>query len=369
MQQEHTDFLLEPTCDALEHDCGAPSYGFFQILYREGKVKEDLGQVSKLEMFETDRAKVEKLSYQTLCLSSPFSKDPARYPAIFVSLGRLVKIESVTHEKGKRQTTNYVVLLNLTTDRISVWLMYDYHTPPDDAYPFTRLNALEDYRHPDPYFLSQEAVQVPRLVPRTGSTHQVLLDNSLYKSFRSKVLGIEDQCLVSPLSKVAVIPGVVSVAKSGRKLKSTTGNRASNDSHTTAEACSLGSDRKQSMLVVNGNPKGKTTNTNLNGIPANSTLLPATSNKNTDDDLVSSNCNCKGGLFDQIHPFDLALLAPDWATWSLKGLNSADTMKWIANSHVRLGSSMRVFSMLDEKETYEQTDTKVVDFTPLCGPE
>ena len=163
LQQENMEFVLEATAEVLEHDYEGPSFGCFRILHRENKVKEELKLVSKLEMFETDWAKVEKSSYQILHLSSPSSKSTARHPAISVSLGRLVKIRGVAPDKGKRLTTTYVVLLNLTTNAISIWLMYDYHTPPHDANPFTHLNTPEDYAHPDSYLSGQEALKIPRI--------------------------------------------------------------------------------------------------------------------------------------------------------------------------------------------------------------
>lgn len=45
------------------------------------------------------------------------------------------------------QTTYYVVLLNLSTNPVSVWLMFDYHLEDDDGFRFRWTNRLGDYHN------------------------------------------------------------------------------------------------------------------------------------------------------------------------------------------------------------------------------
>lgn len=50
---------------------------------------------------------------------------------VFIALGWLADHETVKRNGGKKETkkrtTNYVVLLNLSTEPALVWLIYDYH--------------------------------------------------------------------------------------------------------------------------------------------------------------------------------------------------------------------------------------------------
>lgn len=67
---------------------------------------------------------------------------------VFIALGWLVEHEALAgRTESKKRTTNYMVLLNLSTNPISVWLIYDYHMQDFVETWYRWTNRLGDYHN------------------------------------------------------------------------------------------------------------------------------------------------------------------------------------------------------------------------------
>ncbi len=103
------------------------------------------------------------------------SSQRTRIDCVFATLSWLVK-----HERANRwsqRLTNYIVLINLSTRPMSVWVMFDYHmrSEIDDAVRFT--NRLGNYTHE---LASQEAPTPTKLL----FSLEYELSQKLYPSLR-----------------------------------------------------------------------------------------------------------------------------------------------------------------------------------------
>lgn len=109
-----------------------------------------------------------------ISLSIPASTNkPISIEAIFVPLGWLVESGIEQGHKFKR-ITNYVVLLNISTDPISLWLAYDYYPTVDgDLMATVQLSDSEyfnpDYHSRNPKPTQQNATNPPKKEKRPSS--------------------------------------------------------------------------------------------------------------------------------------------------------------------------------------------------------
>ncbi|KAL8718859.1 MAG: hypothetical protein Q9181_008141, partial [Wetmoreana brouardii] len=97
---------------------------------------------------------------QTFSMKSAVGRSGGGYvPCVFVALGYLAEdVRSDSTNLGARNRTNYVVMLNLSTDPASIWVMYDYHM---DDWLESRIrwtNRLGEYSN-NLYFSQKERYQ------------------------------------------------------------------------------------------------------------------------------------------------------------------------------------------------------------------
>ena len=93
--------------------------------------------------------------------------------------------------------TNYVVLLNLTTDPVFVWLVFDYRSGevdgPCDDYRY--INELEDHVHPfsRPYIDSKRQIPFPSMKEVLQGHKRSMADDQRPSSFRPSCLGLNEE--------------------------------------------------------------------------------------------------------------------------------------------------------------------------------
>ncbi|KAL8710998.1 MAG: hypothetical protein Q9225_007200, partial [Loekoesia sp. 1 TL-2023] len=106
-------------------------------------------------------------------------------PCIFMPLGWLREYETdksgLPTQTMKKRTTYYIVLLNLSTDPVSMWLMYDYHILEYDdlGYEYRWTNRLGEYhdeqfieRYGEPAFTSEAHEEFAGFCDSSSHAHQ-----------------------------------------------------------------------------------------------------------------------------------------------------------------------------------------------------
>lgn len=91
-------------------------------------------------------AKAEESQVNKATLMLPREKP---LPEVFMSLGWLEEFELENGDQfTRRRTTNYAVLLNLTTKPASLWVAYDYYPCNSEDMIFPRYLGKHQYQHP-----------------------------------------------------------------------------------------------------------------------------------------------------------------------------------------------------------------------------
>lgn len=129
LKNKNKNYTLHPTNLALRHhDHDDPGMRFFVItsLKAAHDQRHDQGfrHCKCCAKTADDRAHVRQRR-QVFALK-PAEKGLPLFKCVFIALGWLVENEKEEHGT-KKSATNYVVLLNLSTQPTSLWLLYDYH--------------------------------------------------------------------------------------------------------------------------------------------------------------------------------------------------------------------------------------------------
>lgn len=145
-------FTLVPDQNLLEHEEeGNPGYDFFTITWKPTSKPEETTNI--FTTYEADDGAFVPVvtnpdMTQTRIFSMRSTASDRPLPCVFVALGWLRERDLPSKsEGGGMQTTYYVVLLNLSTDPVSVWLMFDYHLQADDVCLYRWTNRLGDYHN------------------------------------------------------------------------------------------------------------------------------------------------------------------------------------------------------------------------------
>ncbi|KAL8918616.1 MAG: hypothetical protein Q9208_007260 [Pyrenodesmia sp. 3 TL-2023] len=289
-------YTLVPSRDLLVHENnGDPGYDLFTITWNPEADPHETTPIFKYVHDGVDDSPVPRVTDPDPSKSRLFSMEAkvsgAFLPCIFVALGWLrekdVAIPGPVSE-GRTQTTYYVVLLNLSTDPVSVWLMFDYHIEDEDGDCFRWTNRLGDYHNhlcPSEF---QNGMRLPRREDRFPPTPTENV-TSLRDFFRQG----------SNLDN--------------RDKSISQGNGF--DKRDPSAAFSQGSNQVDDAV---------------NHVPA---------------DKLGKDDTGYFGLPRQ----DLALLAPDIMAWSDQGFPAEQVITCLRGSHVHLGSSLRAQTATDEQ--------------------
>lgn len=284
-----------------------------------------------------DRIAPERARVFSMPLSPAGSKDASaaeRIPCVFVALGWLSE-----HEAGKGwnvgdPSTYYVILLNLSTDPISVWLLYDYHMLEelDSTVRSTNRNDGDGTR----LFID-------------GDIGSILASNSVgyldrYKDFRKHYTNEEDMCpkanpsqTTTPDHKNTHRPLVDEESPSNRsQISSSSRESTDRDSESSREV-----ETPATTSVADDDEIAGTT--------------PSTKHRDT--------C-CSGSD----RPFDLAMLAPDVDKWDLdNGMDLEEVQVCLHATSMRLGSSLRVRAATQEELDRLSATNQRVNLRALCS--
>ena len=398
-------YILALTNVALQHDEDAPGLGSFTLLYQPNSASVDIVPTIDPEIFEIDYDRIDYGRYRTLSMRS-FVKDLdnaeslPHISAVFVALGWLVENEGFVQsgaEQTKRRTTNYVVLLNLSTKPISLWLMYDYHSM-DEATEIrsNRLgryhNRLYNRQHGEPNFIP--GVQDEFAEDGDDPAHS---DN--FDQFRQVCLDMEDECLHPPSPTITTYEdkaikladeittnvnvfikaprdankdfedACARIIEAAQTLREISHSHVENAGFQTDNDCkdrsSISNDDAWNSSASSASQQSASfKNSYINGSSSTfaSTVRESGDEKNP---LYSDKHDkCEKGFFGLPHLFDFALLAPDIDAWHVDGLDEKVVWKCLQSSHVRLGSSLRASSLMDDTKI-SAIGHHVIDLRPM----
>ncbi|KAL8942795.1 MAG: hypothetical protein Q9211_001249 [Gyalolechia sp. 1 TL-2023] len=114
----------------------------------------------------------------------PLAKDRAPVKCIFAYLGWLA--ERRIQPPKKRQVTYFQILLNLSTDPVSVWVMYTYHIYD---YPYQWTNSIASYKN---RLYNNARVDHKRKNPNPFCTYKSISPPADYKDFRKTYTNVEE---------------------------------------------------------------------------------------------------------------------------------------------------------------------------------
>ena len=367
------EYVVGPSTMTMDHDEDDPGLEFFTLLYRPHTAFKDISRASDLEDFEYSCDKVKCGGYSTLQMR-PLNKKTWK-PAVFVALGWLVERQTAAG-KTEERTTNYAVLLNVTTDPISVWLVYDYHSSIYEVEQLTYFNSLGDYGNPHKHWndRGQKKRFRPHIQdPLPDEENQVKLYD--FRRFRKTCLGIQNECFCTIRSQAAIDAGLARAKSDGEgdfiaKSKEAAQMRLPSEGTNNGTHFSPGEIETTFLdpAPVNGDSLSS------EGSSASSPVaMPSPRSWSTDPSSHDENgkgplkdIKCEQGFFGQPHLFDLALLAPDFHSWRPDGLDYAQTMRCLNSTHVRLGSTLRA-SAISEDSLLSELTQNPINIEDLCG--
>lgn len=270
----------------------------------------------------------------SLCYRLPAGSNGASatvwIPCVFVALGLLSDRKAGKATDVEDGSNYYVVLLNLSTDPISIWLMYDYHILEelDSTVRWTNPNHGDGNR----LFINGD------IGCGLASKRVSYLDR--YKGFRKHYTNEKD------MSPKANHPQTTTPDH-----KSTRRPLVDEESPSTRSQGSSSSRRSADRdWEVSGDVES------------------ALSSVADDDEIAGTLRNTKHHdvcCSDSKRPFNLAMLAPDVDKWDLgNGLDSEELKVCLHTTSMRLGSSLRVRLATKEKQT---AFPPLIDMS-ICGP-
>ncbi|KAL8726998.1 MAG: hypothetical protein Q9166_006361 [cf. Caloplaca sp. 2 TL-2023] len=348
-------YTLQPSNDLLEHEVhDSPGCSLFTVNWNPEAPKEATDLYECMDDSEACDAaasavmQIQRLDgkYEQLTMGLT--------PCVFVALGWLIEHEkSKTHQTQKR-TTNLVVMLNLSTDPTSIWLMFDYHMVDYLEEQIRWTNQLGDYhnrlyRHggrEQDFKLKVEDDFVPyesRLQGKYYNFHQryTNLPSTNYNSTQIGDAAIKascqdnDQHLGDGFSQTCDDPDAAQPADNRSADRSNTPPTRLPDASVASPSTSSSDKRplSDSVGTVASNPN----------------------NDSADKD--------DGGYFG-LPRHDLVLLAPDIDAWSTAGLEQSHVKLCLENTRVYLGSSLQAATATIEEE--ERLQNGRIDIKDLC---
>lgn len=187
-ENETKRYTLVPSQNLLVHENnGDPGYDLFTITWNPGSNPNETTPIFKYVQDGGDDSLVPRVADPDVSQSRLFSMkskaSESSLPCIFVALGWLrekdLALAGPMSEAGM-QTTYYVVLLNLSTNPVSVWLMFDYHIEDEDGDCFRWTNRLEDYHN---HVCSREFQKGRRLPKREDGFPVPTGDGTRFRNF------------------------------------------------------------------------------------------------------------------------------------------------------------------------------------------
>ncbi|KAI4179889.1 MAG: hypothetical protein LQ346_007096 [Caloplaca aetnensis] len=315
-------FTLVPDQNLLEHEEeGNPGYDFFTITWKPTSKPEETTNI--FTTYEADDGAFVPVvtnpdMTQTRIFSMRSTASDRPLPCVFVALGWLRERDLPSKsEGGGMQTTYYVVLLNLSTDPVSVWLMFDYHLQADDVCLYRWTNRLGDYHN-------------RRWSPEFGKGALLPKSDDLFPG-----------------------PPTADVVNRLRHLLHERSNR-----HRAFDTPS--EHGAESVPQANGFHKRDSSASSSQG----STLVDDADNHHVPIDKLGKNDTGYFGL----PRHDLALLAPDIMAWSGQGFPAEQVVTCLRGTHVHLGSSLRARSATDEEiDSIKQNRVNFANFANFAN--
>lgn len=357
-------YTLKPSIDTLEHldDDNEDDTGLFTLI---ADPTSDPDQTCRYEYQFDDVPDITDVHIDHLQAPEVFSIKSSNKSAnqlvecVFVALGWLAEHEIVETRDSKTQdkmrTTNYVVLLNLSTKPTSIWLVYDYHIVGYLEAKVRYTNKLGKDHNPlctvEPPFVSQ----VKDVFHRTGSSDAGSDSYKAFWSFRTNQTNLQALRPRKPEEQIAGGSPESTHTESGAAPS----NRKFNDLPSGNAAVTEPSPEHSSPSSSHASSGTKSSRARSNSTSASSVS-------------ESSDCGCNmasghsKGFFG-LHPFDIALLATDVAGWSSDGLNLEHAKKCLDYSHFRLGSSLRAKYITNEQLEVFKAQDQHVNIQDLCS--
>lgn len=324
---------------------------------------------------------------QVLSLRSPQRRKGNRSVAcVFVTLGYLAEVGDKTVEGASTHATKmmtyYVVLLNLSTQPASLWLIYDYHIKifEEDIVHWT--NKLGDYQdglvaHDD----ERGQLVQDDFSCNNADGNQDSCDRN--GNFRAHYVNMEKTCLPKPRKERTRLTGKASTKKPsivgpshaksrGTDISSGPGNNAGVLSNSRLQYDVRAPSNNASDTASD---KSKPVQSSASGPSKSSSPRRATGSNASHDSDAKRNVPKHSKPYDYkpkdskgylgLPPFDLALLAPDINEWSEDGIDLELIKKCLRSSHVHIGSSLRVQEATDKQLEVIQDKENRIDLREL----
>ncbi|KAL8918614.1 MAG: hypothetical protein Q9208_007258 [Pyrenodesmia sp. 3 TL-2023] len=203
------------------------------------------------------------------------AKDRAPVKCVFVYLGWLA--EQRIQRPKTRQVTYFQVLLNLSTDPVSLWVIYAYHIYD---WPYQWTNQLGPYTN---RLYNNTGVRHKRKDPNPFCAYKSISQPAGYKDFRETY-------------------------------------------YTNVDDKVLPAQKKTHPAIAPGRPPAA---------PASEGTDGTDMDKDREDEPTTH------GYFGLRRPFDLALLAPNIKAWTADGFDPREIKACLYSSNVRLGASLQ----------------------------
>ncbi|KAI4169199.1 MAG: hypothetical protein LQ343_005861 [Gyalolechia ehrenbergii] len=297
-------YTLIPSRGLLVHEeDGDPGSSLFTITWSPGSDPEERSPIFEWEGEPENDTLVPVITApdvsQSEVLSMRSKASEPLLPCIFVALGSL-REKDVPVSEGRMQTTYYVVLLNLSTNPVSVWLMFDYQLKKTM------------------WTSSVGRIGLATIMTAHGE------DTTRFRDFLHQHSNLGGPLLPTSNVRPAVQEAdSVSVPQGDFPIPRPQRTRPSSDKDT-----------------VNGCHKRNSLG--FTGLSEASTAVDDADNNNN---LPTKVVGDKPGKDDQgyfgLPRHDLALLAPDIMSWSTQGFDAQQVHTCLRGTHVHLGSSLR----------------------------
>ncbi|KAL8937671.1 MAG: hypothetical protein Q9211_003564 [Gyalolechia sp. 1 TL-2023] len=322
-------YSVQITHSLLDHEeDGGPDFQFFTIRWNK---EADQGTEPYLyDIQEDDRGdfvpvvvSLDTIGSRTFALKT--DKESV-LPCIFVALGWLMEEGK---EEGKKQTTNVVVVLNISTHPMSLWLMFDYHMADFCEMPIRWTNQLGDYKN--------------RLY-RNFEPAGVSGCRDVFKQYDGPSPDKYQHCNT-------IRTGIPVMGCNGTSVQSadTPSDRTLVDNHKELPEDYTAKPSRDSALHDSAEDDQDS-----------SWSAAATSSEIT----WLSPDPAKRGFFG-IPEHDLVLLAPDIEAWATSGLDEGEVKLCIDKCHLLLGPTMRAQTATADQ--LEPIKDKWIDLQSLCA--
>lgn len=314
-QSTDKTYTLQPTTEALQH------------------IQSDNALCQRFLTIRTS------ISDEVFSIRSPRRKEgnykrrDSPVACVFVALGWLAEKQDKT-----KMTTYYVVLLNLSTQPASVWLMYDYHIKSFEEDIVEWTNELGEYRnmlftHDD----DEEGRDLAQDDLGWNNANGIQDGCDRNDNLRALYINMDKTSVPKPRKEQTKLTDKASIKKTSisgsSHAKSAEPSKSLSSGPTTVSNASRNSEAKGTVL--------------------NSSKLHG----------PESNDHSKGYL--GLPLFDLALLAPDINEWSEKGMDLELVKKCLRSSYMHIGPEWRVQEAKQEQLKVIQDKKNRIDLREL----